>query len=440
MDAFADKVCDVYQPGDIVMVHDYPLMMLPHILRSRLPNIYLTFSLHATCPFYTPPAASLRPLSKVLAGALGADIISFQAPIHFETYLAWCALELPQWAPYMASPAADVAESCAVYPMAIDKSQVIPRARGEAIGICNSLLNFFGGKKIIVSYSTVDFRREMIFVTQALNRLEELFPRWRGKVVLLQITSVPWFSRYEEANGLCVNLVQTLADQRNSPGPRKMFTGRLSKAEYYALLRVCDTAIFPFARGGLMKAALDFVACQRSGNKRPVISEINPLRFQLPAAILFPQGDVDGIAWALNRALECSDQSAMEPLEGLEPFMLHSAEEWESVERDGLYLPEWRPSDGSGWDANDGSRSDGTWSQDTIWSEDSRGGWRGGWRDGWSGDSDEDDSRDETSPEPDDADDESDSLPSRGRRPSAESEDIQSMRPLLYISERARSA
>ncbi|RFU74735.1 glycosyltransferase family 20 [Trichoderma arundinaceum] len=80
MEAFADRVCEIYQPGDIVMVHDYHLMMLPQVLRSRLPDMYLVSFLHTHCPTFDLAKRGLEQLVKVFKGALGSDIVALQAP------------------------------------------------------------------------------------------------------------------------------------------------------------------------------------------------------------------------------------------------------------------------------------------------------------------------------------------------------------------------
>ena len=49
--AFADKIMEVYKPGDIVWVHDYQLLLVPKILRQRIgPNIYVGLFLHTPFP------------------------------------------------------------------------------------------------------------------------------------------------------------------------------------------------------------------------------------------------------------------------------------------------------------------------------------------------------------------------------------------------------
>ncbi|KKP04828.1 hypothetical protein THAR02_03086 [Trichoderma harzianum] len=429
------------------MVHDYALMMLPQILRTRLPDIYLTFSLHASCPSQIPPGTNMRLLSKVLQGALGSDIMTFQAFIHSDQFLGWCAQESPAWAPHQDFSVAGVANSCFVHPMAIDASRVISVAWSEEVSqICDSLKSAFEDKKIIVSYSTPGFKEETAYVTQAFDRLETLFPRWRGKVVMLQITSLPWLYRDEGASESDGTLADTLAAQNSN---KKLFKDQLVETEHYALLRASDATIFPFAPEALMKAGLDFMLCQRGGNKRPVILETSPLRFQLPRAILFPRGDVDGVARALDRALEfsfecprchnqpdawecpeCSERQPTTPHRVLEPLMIPTAEEWVGsvmARLDSTERGETRP---SGGDEGDGNESDGTlrnmddssdfWgSEESCWPDDS----------GYSSDREDSGSTSRTTPEPDDGDEE-DAEGLMNVRNRARSEPVQSTRQM----------
>lgn len=74
--ALADIVCSHYQPGDTIWVHDYQLMLLPRLLRERLPSARIGFFLHI--PF--PAAEVFRILpnrEELLEGLLGADLIGF---------------------------------------------------------------------------------------------------------------------------------------------------------------------------------------------------------------------------------------------------------------------------------------------------------------------------------------------------------------------------
>lgn len=61
---FLEAVAGIYEEGDIVLVHDYDLMLLPALLRKRFPDITCGFFLH--CPFpSTGESASLEDLMGV---------------------------------------------------------------------------------------------------------------------------------------------------------------------------------------------------------------------------------------------------------------------------------------------------------------------------------------------------------------------------------------
>jgi trehalose 6-phosphate synthase/phosphatase len=49
-EAFADAVLACYEEGDIVWVHDYHLLLLPHMLRAKHPNIKIGFFFHTPFP------------------------------------------------------------------------------------------------------------------------------------------------------------------------------------------------------------------------------------------------------------------------------------------------------------------------------------------------------------------------------------------------------
>src|SRR6266566_376765 len=59
-EVFAEVVAGQYQPGDLIWVHDYQLLLLPGLLRRRLPEARIGFFLHIPFPseelFRTLPA------------------------------------------------------------------------------------------------------------------------------------------------------------------------------------------------------------------------------------------------------------------------------------------------------------------------------------------------------------------------------------------------
>src|SRR4029079_7015544 len=64
------------RPGDTIWVHDYHLMLLPALLRQRLPKARIGFFLHV--PFPASEVFRVLPWRKeLLHGLLGAHLIGF---------------------------------------------------------------------------------------------------------------------------------------------------------------------------------------------------------------------------------------------------------------------------------------------------------------------------------------------------------------------------
>jgi trehalose 6-phosphate synthase/phosphatase len=73
---FADAVIEEWQPGDLVWVHDYHLMLVPGLVRERCPEARIGFFLHI--PFPAPEIFRILPWRReLLTGVLGADLVGF---------------------------------------------------------------------------------------------------------------------------------------------------------------------------------------------------------------------------------------------------------------------------------------------------------------------------------------------------------------------------
>ena len=71
---FAEVVAENVRAGDAVWIHDYQLMLLPHMVRDRVQDVRIGFFLHT--PF--PSAEVFRVLpqrEQILRGLMGADLI-----------------------------------------------------------------------------------------------------------------------------------------------------------------------------------------------------------------------------------------------------------------------------------------------------------------------------------------------------------------------------
>ncbi|KAJ0389080.1 hypothetical protein P43SY_011478 [Pythium insidiosum] len=73
---FASVVCDLYEPGDVIWVQDYHLLLMPSYIIRKARNANIGLFLHV--PF--PSSEVFRTLSarkEILRGMLNADHIGF---------------------------------------------------------------------------------------------------------------------------------------------------------------------------------------------------------------------------------------------------------------------------------------------------------------------------------------------------------------------------
>src|SRR3569832_2245829 len=77
-DVYCNAVTEVVKPGDVIWVHDYHLMLLPSLIREKIPAATIGFFLHIPFPSYE--VFRLLPSEwrkKITEGLLGSDLIGF---------------------------------------------------------------------------------------------------------------------------------------------------------------------------------------------------------------------------------------------------------------------------------------------------------------------------------------------------------------------------
>jgi trehalose 6-phosphate synthase complex regulatory subunit len=75
--AFADRIIKNYKKGDIIWIHDYHLLLVPGMLRAKLPDAEIGFFMHTAFPS-SEIFRCLATRTDLLEGLLGANMIGFQ--------------------------------------------------------------------------------------------------------------------------------------------------------------------------------------------------------------------------------------------------------------------------------------------------------------------------------------------------------------------------
>ncbi|KAG6000588.1 hypothetical protein E4U54_001365 [Claviceps lovelessii] len=311
---FANKIIEIYKPGDIVIVHDFYLMLLPSMLRQRNPNMYISFFFHS--PF--PSSEFLRCLPRrkeVLEGVLGANLVGFQSYSYSRHFLSCCTRILGFPSDTLGIDAYGARVQVGVFPIGIDVAKVERHAWASSVDEkYKALKKLYAGKKIIVGRDRLDTVRGVAQKLQAFERFLELYPEWREKVVLIQVTSPTTVEADRDGDETKIatrvnELVMKINGDYGSLGfsPVQHYPQYLTQDEYFALLRAGDIGLITSVRDGMNTTSLEYVVCQKDGSGPLILSEFSGTAGSLSDAIHINPWDLSGIAEKINGALTMPD-------------------------------------------------------------------------------------------------------------------------------------
>ncbi|MEZ5418893.1 MAG: bifunctional alpha,alpha-trehalose-phosphate synthase (UDP-forming)/trehalose-phosphatase [Vicinamibacterales bacterium] len=310
-EAFADVVAYHYRTGDTIWVHDYQLMLLPMLLRERLPLARIGYFLHV--PFPSSEVFRILPWRReVLRGLLGADLIGF----HTFAYLRHFVSSLL----HVEGVEADIDRvkvegrlaRLGVFPMGVDAPAFDARAATpEVEARAEALRRDAGGRRIVLGVDRLDYTkgipRRLVAVARALERHPELRDGMRYiQVAVPSRGGVDQYRRFrtqvEENVGRINGQYGTLRS-----APVHYVHQSVSPVELSALYRAADVMLVTPLRDGMNLVAKEFVASRRDLDGVLVLSEFAGAASELDGAAIVNPYDVEHVATTLVKALGMPD-------------------------------------------------------------------------------------------------------------------------------------
>jgi len=305
---FAEKVVPILEPGDQVWIHDYQLMILPHLLRQKRPETTIGFFLHIPFPSYE--IFRLLPTEwkkTLLHGVMGADLIGFHTYDYVQHFLQSVKMLLGVDNYFHNLQYQDRLVRIDLFPIGIDYNKFQQTANDpEVEEIRNKIRASMEDKKIIFSVDRLDYTKGLM---QRLNGFEyflERYPEWKEKMVfILNIVpsrdSIPAYNdrkkMIEEKIGTINGRFSTISWQpliyRYNHTPFK---------DLVALYQVADAALITPLRDGMNLVAKEYVASSL-GRGVLILSELAGAASELSEAILVNPTDVADVASSITRAL-----------------------------------------------------------------------------------------------------------------------------------------
>ena len=302
---FADIVAEHYRPGDLIWVHDYQLLLLPDLLRKRLPDARIGFFLHIPFPseelFRTLPQRD-----RLLRGLLGADLVGFHTP----AYLRHFAASLTQLGLTVEIDKVQLSDRevrLGVFPMGIDAAAFMKLADDPAVQQEARALRSDESVRLLVGVDRLDYTKGIPRRLLSYEKMLQTHPELRERVRLVQVAvpSRTGVEAYQEYRALVEGLVGRINGDFGTPRwvPVHYIFRSLSEQELVALYRAADVMLVTPLRDGMNLVAKEFVASRTDGDGVLVLSEFAGASWELPEAIQVNPYDVDGMAESAYRAL-----------------------------------------------------------------------------------------------------------------------------------------
>ncbi|KXN84045.1 Trehalose-phosphatase [Leucoagaricus sp. SymC.cos] len=335
--AFAQRIAEIYQPGDLIWVHDYHLLLVPKLVRESIPDAALGLFVHT--PFPSSEVFRCLPRRKeILDGMLGANLVCFQASAtysysrHFiSTCIRVCGYETNSRGIDVEGHVTAVSHC----PVGVDAERVSRDIQRPGIQPkLEALRTLYEGKKIIVGRDKLDVVKGVIQKLRAFEKLLQDYPEWIGNVVMIQVTS-PALTDSPKLEKQVSELVSHINGEYGSLDfiPVHHYHQTLKKDEFYALLSVADLAVITPLRDGMNTTSMEFVIAQEKTNKSPsVLSEFMGISKNMEDALLVNPWNLGEVAAAINKGLLMSPaEKAGRHAKLYKVVTTHTSHSWASI-------------------------------------------------------------------------------------------------------------
>jgi len=314
--AFANVVSGIAKPNDIIWIHDYHLMLLPRLLRERVPKATVGFFLHI--PFPSFEIFRLLPWrQQILEGLLGADLVGFHNYDYTGHFLDSAHRLLGYEVAMGQVTTADRLVKADAFPMGINYKQFSnvdqdPQVQAERKRFRRKL----GDCRVILSVDRLDYTKGIPQRLEAFSLFLDRNPKFKRKVilVLLVVPSRVRVEHYIQLKKQVDGLVGEINGKYGTIGwmPVWYLYRSLPFHPLAALYSLADVALVTPLRDGMNLVAKEYTATKVDGKGVLILSETAGAAQELGEAIIINANNQDEIAQALVKALEIPEQEQIE--------------------------------------------------------------------------------------------------------------------------------
>lgn len=322
---FCERVIEIANPEDIIWIQDYHLMLLPDLLRKKLPKAQIGFFLHIPFPSYEL-FRTLPWRKKLLSGLLGSDLIGFHTYEYMRHFMSALyrilGMEPTLGRLYYENRTIQID----AFPMGIDYNKFHNAGKAKTVkkhvaAYSKRLKN----EKLILSVDRLDYSKGILQRLKAYDRFLSKYPKYKNKISMLLLV-VPSRSSVSDYKSLKEEIDEEVG----------RINGKFSKLEwapiYYlyrslsfqrlsALYNMSDIALVTPFRDGMNLVAKEFVASKVNSKGVLILSEMAGSALELKDAVCVNPNDIDNIVASLATALEMPEEEQKERMNAMQAIL-----------------------------------------------------------------------------------------------------------------------
>lgn len=313
---FADKVVEHTKPGDTLWIHDYHLLLLPRMVRERVPDVTIGFFLHIPFPSYEI-FRTMPWREEIIRGMLGADLVGFHTydyERHFLSCvrrLAGCDIEINRISVESRYVRAEV------FPMGIDYerfhnaalaiTQKRETVKSQILSEIETYASVCSGCRLILSIDRLDYTKGIPNRLKAFELFLEKYPQYHKQVSLIMLTvpSRTNVNYYQQLKSEIDEIVGRINGRYRSINwtPIWYFYRSMPFEDLIALYASSDIALLTPLRDGMNLVAKEYIASRVNSDGVLILSEMTGASKEMGEALIINPNDIEQTAEAIRLAV-----------------------------------------------------------------------------------------------------------------------------------------
>ncbi len=312
---FSQAALPFIEPGDIVWVQDYQLMLLPQLIRKSTEDISIGYFHHIPFPSYELFRV-LPERAELLNGLLGADLVGFHTYDYMRHFVSASERVLDLRFKLDEVILDNRIVSVDSFPMGINyelynDAILLPSVQQKAL----ELKKNYGTHKLILSVDRLDYSKGILHRLKGFALFLENHPEYKEKVSLAMIIvpSRDNVDRYADLKTKIDELIGAINGTYSSINwtPVYYFYHGFDFEELVAMYHIADIALVTPLRDGMNLVAKEYIAAKRDVPGVLILSEMAGAAIELPEAIIVNPNNVEQIERAILEALEMPEDEQL---------------------------------------------------------------------------------------------------------------------------------